>query len=48
LSEGTKGILLFTNDDKYPRNFESPKDYYFPIPWDQIRDNPNLKQPTGW
>jgi len=48
LSEGTKGVLRFTKDDLQPRNFISPKCYYFPIPWDQVRDNPNLKQPTGW
>jgi len=48
LSEGTKGTIRFTKDDSQPRNFQSPKCYYFPIPWDQIRDNPNLKQPMGW
>lgn len=48
LSEGTKGTLRFTKDAKQLRKFESPKCYYFPIPWDQIRDNPNLKQPMGW
>lgn len=48
LSEGTKGTIRFTKDIEQPRKFVSPKCYYFPIPWDQIRDNPNLKQPLGW
>jgi len=48
LSEGTKGVIRFTKDVEQPRKFVSPKCYYFPIPWDQIRDNPNLKQPLGW
>lgn len=48
LSEGTKGVIRFVKDKDTPREFISPKYYYFPIPKDQMIDNPNLKQPSGW
>ena len=48
LSEGDKGNIRFTRDKNLPRTFISPKYYYFPIPWEQTRDNPNLDQPPGW
>lgn len=48
LSEGDKGTIRFKNDVEQPRKFVAPKYYYFPIPFDQVRDNPNLKQPMGW
>ena len=48
LSEGDKGTIRFKNDVEQPRKFIAPKYYYFPIPFDQVRDNPNLKQPMGW
>lgn len=48
LSEGEKGTIRFKNDVEQPRRFVAPKYYYFPIPFDQVRDNPNLSQPMGW
>lgn len=48
LSEGDKGNIRFTKDLDNPRSFINPKYYYFPLPFDQLRDNPNLKQPIGW
>jgi hypothetical protein len=48
LSEGNKGNIRFRVDLDYPKKFESPKYYYLPLPFDQIRDNPNLKQLYGW
>lgn len=48
LSQGDKGNIRFTKDLDNPRTFASPKYYYFPLPFDQLRDNPNLKQPVGW
>jgi starch-binding outer membrane protein, SusD/RagB family len=48
LSEGDKGNIRFRVDLDYPKKFESPKYYYLPLPFDQIRDNPNLKQLYGW
>jgi hypothetical protein len=36
------------NNDDNNRHFDEPKDYYRPIPRQQIILNPNLKQPYGW
>jgi hypothetical protein len=36
------------NVDDQNRRFDEPKDYYRPIPRQQIVLNPNLKQPFGW
>jgi hypothetical protein len=36
------------NVDDQNRRFDEPKDYYRPIPRQQIVLNPNLKQPHGW
>ena len=30
------------------RTFQSPRDYYFPIPDEEIRKLPNLGQNEGW
>ena len=48
LSDGDKGNIRFVRDKNLPRTFISPKYYYFPIPLNQVRDNPNLDQPPGW
>jgi hypothetical protein len=36
------------NVDDQNRRFDEPKDYYRPIPRQQIVLNPQLKQPYGW
>lgn len=44
LTEGTSGnMLLFTGG-----SFEEPKDYYYPIPIEDLELNENLEQNTGW
>lgn len=48
LSEGTKGNIRFSADLTNVPKFEEPKYYYFPIPYKQVNDNENLKQPMGW
>ena len=47
-TDGKSGHIGFTTFQKVPRNFISPKYYYYPIPRQQIILNPNLKQPFGW
>jgi hypothetical protein len=46
LENGTSGYIR--NYDDNNRHFDEPKDYYRPIPKNQIVLNPNLKQPPGW
>lgn len=46
LDGGTSGYIR--NVDDQNRRFDEPKDYYRPIPRQQIVLNPNLKQPYGW
>lgn len=48
LSNDVNGYIMFTRDTSIPKTFESPKYYYKPIPYTQMRDNPNLTQPLGW
>ncbi len=48
LSEGDKGNIRFRADLDSPKKFETPKYYYLPLPFDQVRDNPNLIQMYGW
>lgn len=48
LSEGDHGYVMFTRDVSIPKSFIAPKYYYRPIPYTQMRDNPNLTQPEGW
>lgn len=44
LTEGTSGnLLLFTEGA-----FEEPKDYYYPIPLEDLELNDNLEQNPGW
>jgi hypothetical protein len=46
LENGTSGYIH--NVDDQNRHFDEPKDYYRPIPRQQIVLNPQLKQPHGW
>jgi hypothetical protein len=46
LENGTSGYIR--NVDDQNRRFDEPKDYYRPIPINQIVLNPQLKQPYGW
>jgi hypothetical protein len=46
LSNGSSGFIRNVDDEN--RHFDEPKDYYRPIPRQQIVLNPNLKQPYGW
>ena len=48
LSEGVKGNIRFRVDLDNPKKFKSPQYYYWPLPFDQVRDNPNLEQLFGW
>lgn len=44
LTEGTSGnLLLFSGG-----SFEEPKDYYYPIPIEDLELNDNLEQNPGW
>jgi hypothetical protein len=44
LTHGTSGNII-----AYPGGkFEAPKDYYYPIPLQDLTLNPNLKQNPGW
>ncbi|HEX5553290.1 MAG TPA: RagB/SusD family nutrient uptake outer membrane protein, partial [Chitinophagaceae bacterium] len=45
LSEGTKGNLLWRYSQK--KEWDDYK-YYYPIPYNEIVLNPNLKQNPGW
>jgi len=45
LSEGTKGNLVWLIN--FQRNFEDYQ-YFYPIPYNEIVLNPELKQNTGW
>ncbi len=44
LSEGTSGNLLLFEGG----SFEEPKDYYYPIPMEDLELNDNLEQNPGW
>jgi hypothetical protein len=46
LSNGSSGFVR--NKDDQNRHFDEPKDYYRPIPRQQIVLNANLHQPHGW
>jgi hypothetical protein len=46
LDNGASGYIR--NVDDQNRRFDEPKDYYRPIPVNQIVLNPQLKQPYGW
>ncbi len=46
LQNGTMGGSIVT--EKVTRKFTEPRDYYRPIPFNEILLNPNLKQPFGW
>jgi hypothetical protein len=46
LSSNASGFLHNVDDEN--RHFDEPKDYYRPIPRQQIILNPNLHQPYGW
>ncbi len=48
LSEGTSGYIGFTDDRDQGRAFKDPQYYYRPIPQQQVKLNPQLKQPFGW
>ena len=43
------GSFSYVSAQKHPtRAFNSPKNYYFPIPDAEVKKAPNLKQNTGW
>ncbi len=46
LADGESGGVTVTG--VAPRQFESPKDYYRPVPFNEVVLNPNLAQPFGW
>jgi hypothetical protein len=46
LSGNASGFIRNVDDEN--RHFDEPKDYYRPIPRQQIILNPNLHQPYGW
>jgi hypothetical protein len=46
LENETSGYIRNVNDQA--RHFDEPKDYYRPIPRQQIVLNPKLEQPYGW
>ncbi len=50
--EGTSNdptVYTYGTANAHPtRTFNSPKNYYIPIPDDEIKKLPNLKQNTGW
>ena len=49
LSEGDKGFIRFYADEGSEANkFISPKYYYYPFSQNEMKLNPNLKQPIGW
>lgn len=42
-------VYTYGSAQKHPtRAFHSPKNYFFPIPDDEVKKAPNLKQNTGW
>ena len=42
-------VYTYRNDNTHPtRAFSCPKNYYFPVPDDTYKKNPNLGQNTGW
>lgn len=42
-------VYNYQSADSQPlRTFNSPKDYFFPIPYDELVKLPNLGQNTGW
>jgi len=45
LRNGTSGELIWMNE--IPRKWND-KNYYYPIPLNDLQRNPNLKQNTGW
>jgi hypothetical protein len=45
LKNGTSGELIWMNE--IPRKW-SDKNYYYPIPLNDLQRNPNLKQNPGW
>jgi len=47
-ADGKSGHVGFTTFQRVPRNFVSPKHYYYPIPRQQTILNPKLTQPFGW
>ena len=42
------GSGFIRNNGDNDRHFDEPKDYYRPIPRQQVILNPNLRQPYGW
>lgn len=47
--EAENPVYEYTVEPIHPmRTFNSPKNYYFPIPEDDIKRAPNLKQNPGW
>lgn len=42
-------VYTYRNDNTHPtRAFATPKNYYFPVPDDTYKKNPNLGQNAGW
>jgi starch-binding outer membrane protein, SusD/RagB family len=42
-------VYTYRNDNTHPtRAFSIPKNYYFPVPDDTYKKNPNLGQNAGW
>lgn len=42
-------VYTYRNDNTHPtRAFSCPKNYYFPVPDDTYKKNPNLGQNAGW
>ena len=47
--EAENPVYEYTVEPIHPmRTFSSPKNYYFPIPENDIKRAPNLKQNPGW
>lgn len=40
--------FLYNQTDVLTTRFESPKMYLYPIPYDEVLKNPNMKQNPGW
>ncbi len=47
--DGSNASYVYQNDNVHPtRAFTSPKNYLFPLPNDEVKKAPNLKQNSGW
>ncbi len=48
-SSGSNTVYTYVDAQSHPtRSFSSPKNYYFPIPYEEVQKAPNLGQNTGW